>query len=178
MHPHDAIIRQKALHAIRAITAGALLFAGLGCSQTEPPEAALGDAGRTSATDASRLDAQAADAAAIPADAARVDAHMADATLPDAGAPDAQTITADAAPQDEGDARGADDADVAHGADAQLADAALADASVACKAEASDGICPADCAMHEDQDCCEAQGGIWTGGCAIPGPFVPPAMPA
>lgn len=44
-----------------------------------------------------------------------------------------------------------------------------------------DGTCPNTCDMSNDADCCEQSGGIWSGGnngaCAVPGPFVPPAMP-
>ncbi|MBX3271065.1 MAG: hypothetical protein KF729_12440 [Sandaracinaceae bacterium] len=49
-------------------------------------------------------------------------------------------------------------------------DAALADAG------------PIDCSgsnWWEHEECCDLNGGFWTGhGCAIPGPFVPPDLPA
>ena len=40
-----------------------------------------------------------------------------------------------------------------------------------------------DCSGDEwwmSEECCELSGGFWdpSGGCAVPGPFVPPAMPA
>jgi hypothetical protein len=43
-----------------------------------------------------------------------------------------------------------------------------------------DGVCPQDGGMAgSDPDCCVASGGFWiNGGCAIPGPFVPPSLPA
>ena len=42
-----------------------------------------------------------------------------------------------------------------------------------------DGYCPPE--IWDDPDCCEASGGFWDpcfGGCAVPGPFQPPDMPA
>lgn len=42
-----------------------------------------------------------------------------------------------------------------------------------------DGECPPGGDVGKDPDCCVKAGGIWiNGGCAIPGPFVPPAMDA
>jgi len=45
---------------------------------------------------------------------------------------------------------------------------------------ADDGTCPDGGAASDDPDCCEEVGGIWDPehGCAIPGPFVPPDLPA
>jgi hypothetical protein len=43
--------------------------------------------------------------------------------------------------------------------------------------DTKDGKCPAGCDMGNDADCCEEGGGGWAGGgCAVPGPFVAPAM--
>jgi hypothetical protein len=41
-----------------------------------------------------------------------------------------------------------------------------------------DGLCTGD--ASNDPDCCVQSGGTWVegGGCAVPGPFVPPPMPA
>ena len=40
-----------------------------------------------------------------------------------------------------------------------------------------DCFCDSTVGSGSDADCCEMSGGIWTGGgCAVPGPFVPPAM--
>jgi hypothetical protein len=61
-------------------------------------------------------------------------------------------------------------------------DAVDGDASVSCSAEL-DNVCPETCNASNDADCCENGGGSWqpygdTGACAVPGPFVPPAMVA
>lgn len=50
-------------------------------------------------------------------------------------------------------------------------------------ADAGHDAGPIDCTTSEwwnSQECCEMNGGFWTegGGCAVPGPFVPPDLPA
>ncbi|MFB6375330.1 MAG: hypothetical protein ABEN55_19910 [Bradymonadaceae bacterium] len=44
-----------------------------------------------------------------------------------------------------------------------------------------DGVCPTACNKSNDVDCCKQNDGTWTNGdcaVAVPGPFVPPAMPS
>lgn len=123
----DSQIRRKAMKAIQAVTASAVLFAGVSCSPDDDirdPSWNLqeGDTGNDATADA-------------------------DATVDDTGD-------------------------------------AMVDAATRCNAEESTGVCPAECTMDNDIDCCESNNGCWDsgvcweGGCAVPGPFVPPRMAA
>jgi len=59
------------------------------------------------------------------------------------------------------------------GTDPVIADAGTDAASV------RDGVCDrTGSAAWSDPDCCDESGGFWVegGGCAVPGPFVPPSM--
>ena len=126
-------IRRKALKAARAVTAGALLFAGLSCTDVDDTTPPGWDVGEGSP------------------DVSSPDTGTAEARAPDTSAPDTS-------PPDP--------------------DVSETDALVDCSGEVTDGICPSHCHEHNDADCCEEWGGIWAGGCAIEGPFVPPSMPA
>jgi len=71
-------------------------------------------------------------------------------------------------------------ADAGHdgGRDAGAADAGECDAGPMAGGE-GDCICPSTESPGTDADCCVLAGGFWSsGGCAVPGPFVPPSMTA
>ena len=61
-------------------------------------------------------------------------------------------------------------------------DVRVADAGDCARAEEDpdfDCLCPPGAGPGTDADCCEMSGGFWAGGgCAVPGPFVPPSMHA
>ena len=107
-------IRKKSLWAMKAVTAGALLFAGVSCTS------------------------------------------------------------------DDDDTSNDSSWNIEEGGDAALSD--TDDTAPECSGDEFTGQCDPRCSIHEDADCCEMEGHCWMssecweGGCAIPGPFVPPSM--
>ena len=172
-------VRRKALRAMKAVTAGAILFAGVACSDDESggttfnvgeedagTDAATADTGGDTSTEDAGGDTEVADAGPDigPADTGPVD------TGTDAGG--------DTDPSDTGTDAGGDTDPSDVGTDTEVADA---DSGRDCNDEESTGECPDHCTMDDDVDCCEEIGGFWSDGfcaVAVPGPFVPPAMPA
>jgi hypothetical protein len=61
-----------------------------------------------------------------------------------------------------------------------VADTTEPDTSQPVCSSTSDNVCPAECSQSNDRDCCEQQTNCqWfddSCGCAVPGPFTPPAM--
>jgi hypothetical protein len=183
--------RLRALRAAAAVAFGSVVGAACGTTPNEPsapgPDAADTSGGDTSvSTDTSPLaDATIPSDATPPPtpDATRLpdatpppDATLPDATLPDATPPDA-TLPDATLP----------DATLP---DATLPDAALPDATLpdvdpgpGCGDE-PDNVCPPGCTTENDIDCCEGVNDEftfcnytpeWGCGCAVEGPFAPPA---
>ena len=131
---------------MKAVTAGALLFAGVSCTSDDP----------TDNDDSWNLEEPGGDATADDADDGDVDTG--DATVSDTGT---DVIAVDTG-----------------------SDGGMVDADIRCDDEERTGVCPDECTMDSDIDCCEENDGCWDsgtcweGGCAVPGPFVPPKMSA
>lgn len=158
--------RRRALRAAQLVTL-TLSLAGAAC-------------GGTATTTDSGTDG------AVSADSGSHDSGGGDATITDSGGTDSgatdsggDATIADAGGGDSSvtDAGNADAGDV----DAALADLGATDPcmdpSTTCGP--ADGKCPgASCSVSTDPDCCTCIGGFpgTGGGCAIAGPFVPPAM--
>lgn len=149
----DYEIRKKALRAMQAVTASAVLFAGVSCSSTEGSDDSEWnlheeDAGNDVTTD----------------------------TNGDASGDTNGDASADAS----GDTGGDASTDVGGDTDTN----GETDVALSCNDEQSTGVCPEGCTMEDDVDCCHEGGGCWDmdecweGGCAVPGPFVPPRMVA
>ena len=156
----DDEIRRKALMAMKAVTAGALLCAGLSCfSRTaDEDESSIGQQQRgyekVESSDSSPEDQDHPRADEIDDDSAVEEALRSD-------------------PFDE-----VEPVDIVVEDDEELADHDDAE----CNAEESTGYCPEGCSRQNDVDCCqEISGNCWLshdgcGPCVIPGPFVPPPM--
>ncbi len=174
--------RKKALRAMKAVTAGAILFAGVACSDDDTGSTGWNidenDAGDDVAT--SNADSQDTElagdtgAADSGSDTEVVDAGS-DIGPADTGA-DTGPDASDTGASDAGTDIGSGDT----GTDASDTDVGDPDSGQDCNAKESTGDCPDHCHMDNDVDCCEEIGGFWSDGfcsVAVPGPFVPPAMP-
>lgn len=193
----DDEIRTKALMAMKAVTAGALLCAGLSCfseaddddevsTSTQRQQAQQQEEGESpDSTPHSRNDSGADEASddgepseSTPQDSEDAGTGQAEA-LADTGTD--RRDTDDSASEEANDGgffEGldpfADDED-----DEQVADTG----DDKCNAQQSTGHCPEGCTVQDDVDCCqEVSGNCWMHGrcgpCVIPGPFVPPTMVA
>ncbi len=164
----DARIRKKALRSMQAMTAGALLFAGVSCTDVEESETSWNLQDPDTGGDAT-LDAN-GDTGSDVGDTGP-DTTFADASDTGDAGTDAETLDIGQPGNDTG---------IDTGPDAEIADVGLL-----CNDQESTGTCNEECTIHNDIDCCHedefncwSAGECWVGGCAVPGPFVPPAMTA
>lgn len=78
------------------------------------------------------------------------------------------------------DARAEPDAVAGDGGN--VPDTGVADTGTNPMCTVADNVCPAGSSASNDPDCCMQSGGAWVcdaggnGGCAVPGPFVPPSF--
>ena len=185
----DDEILSKALLAMKAVTAGALLCAGLSCfpdddrddeastptPRQEAQEQEEGESSETTTSDEKRVGADEIDE---PDDASDPSSEDSEDDTDRRDADDGESEEAAAGDPIE-DVDPFDDTD--HDGDDDDEEVAAAGGDDQCNAQESTGHCPEGCTTDEDVDCCEeTPAGCWVGGvcrpCAIPGPFVPPKM--
>ncbi|MGM0556916.1 MAG: hypothetical protein ACQEVA_11105 [Myxococcota bacterium] len=148
-------LKQRALRAAKAVTLSAAFVGAAACADETQ--------GDNNGWDVGGQDA--ADTASDTGDT--TDTAVADAT----------DIAEDSA-ADTGDVIEMDVSDTVE----DTSDTVDGDASVSCSPDFDD-VCPESCNASNDADCCEDSGGSWSkfadaGACAVPGPFVPPALVA
>ncbi len=169
-------IRRRALQAMKAVTASAILFAGVACSGDESDKTNFNVGEPDTGNDVSTSNDTGSNDTGydIGTEDTGTDTTVAD-TGPDIGPADTgpSDVDSDTEPYD-----ASTDTSVDTGADTAYADA---DTGQDCNAEESTGDCPDHCTIDDDVDCCQEIGGFMDNGfcaVAVPGPFVPPAMPA
>lgn len=188
----ETVIRQKALWAMKAVTAGALLFAGVSCSGDADPadpewnlsdnhasaDVATTDTGSNSGlsdVDTPSLDTggdantgtdtEVADVGEDVSTGSDTGTDTGSDTGLDGGGTATDTGT-DTEVADVGEDVSTGDTGADTGMDVAVdtgTDTAVADAGAECNSEESTGDCPEHCHMDNDVDCCFNNGGDWFG---------------
>ena len=167
-------IRRMAIAAMKAVTAGALLCAGLSCSPN--PEPADDKQDDSSAHRQSQQSEQEPTQATIEADEEATSEPDETAAVDNS---DDRDLDDHPEPDDSDEELSAQGIEAQSDEDADSSIAADGDDTV-CNSVESTGVCPEGCTTRNDVDCCNDHFRCrWSADscvCAISGPFVPPTL--